>query len=591
MSYQVLARKWRPKRFEEVIGQEHITRSLQNALSRDQIGHAYILTGTRGIGKTTIARMFAKSLRCENRQDDGNPCGHCNSCEDFDSQSSMNVIEIDGASNNSVDDVRDLISNVQYLPTVGKYKVYIIDEVHMLSTNAFNALLKTLEEPPAHAVFILATTEPEKLLGTVLSRCQRFDFRNAALPDLVKHVKHIANVEGISFQNDELIEIICKQGNGSFRDTLSLFDQVLSFCEDNNVTEDRVSLALGIAKISAVKDLVQGILVGDERTVSLKVREIIAENISVKNLLTSVLDYIFELIDSGKMPADVSPAESMWIYETISKDANWVMDSLLPVKSLEIILKKLALRRSFFDGATSSAVIPSIQTEKKTEKIEPIESIKTEVEVLKETTEVQAEVQKEEAPEPIQEERKEIKFDKILEEIEEEKSMSQAEEGPQMDEEAVARFQLSVSAPVLTSDGEKTWEGFLGALGGISPAAASNLEQGNLVSPLHYDGRRVMVELGFSKSGKVFFDYINESESRAKLVDNLKKYFNCEDVSLNIMMVESEEENFISRADIKEMDEEKKLNEKREKILNDPLIVSAQDIFNSKVDKVVIDKK
>lgn len=585
MSYQVLARKWRPKRFEEVIGQEHITRSLQNALSRDQIGHAYILTGTRGIGKTTIARMFAKSLRCENRQENGNPCGHCNSCEDFDSQSSMNVIEIDGASNNSVDDVRDLISNVQYLPTVGKYKVYIIDEVHMLSTNAFNALLKTLEEPPAHAVFILATTEPEKLLGTVLSRCQRFDFRNAALPDLVKHVKHIANVEGISFQNDGLVEIICKQGNGSFRDTLSLFDQVLSFCEDKFVTEDRVSLALGIAKISAVKDLVQGILAGDERTVSLKVREIIAENISVKNLLTSVLDYIFELIDSGKMPKDVSPAESMWIYETISKDANWVMDSLLPVKSLEIILKKLALRRSFFDGATSSMSAPASQSEKKTEKIEPIETIQTEV--LKEVTETP----KQEALESVQEDRKEIKFDKILEEIEGEKSEIVGEDGPQMDEEALARFQQSVSAPVLTSDGEKTWEGFLGALGNISPAAASNLEQGNLVSPLHFDGRRVMVELGFSKSGKVFFDYINESESRAKLVDNLKKYFNCEEVSLNIMMVESEEENFISRADIKEMDEEKKLNEKREKILNDPLIVSAQDIFNSKVDKVVIDKK
>jgi DNA polymerase-3 subunit gamma/tau len=175
--YQVLARKWRPKKFNDVIGQEHITKTLVNSIEKNKVAHAYLFTGTRGVGKTTIARIFAKSLRCENRLEDFNPCGECNSCKSIDSSNSLDYVEIDGASNNSVDNIRELIENVNYLPSSGKYKVYVIDEVHMLSNSAFNALLKTLEEPPAHVVFIFATTDPHKLLGTVLSRCQRFDFK------------------------------------------------------------------------------------------------------------------------------------------------------------------------------------------------------------------------------------------------------------------------------------------------------------------------------------------------------------------------------------------------------------------------------
>jgi len=180
MAYQVLARKWRPQKFSEVAGQAHIVRALQNAVSSKKIAHAYLLTGTRGIGKTTIARLFAKAINCTDFDKTKEPCEVCESCRGMQEDSSIDYLEIDGASNNSVDDIRSLVENVQYLPTSGQYKIYVIDEVHMLSNAAFNALLKTLEEPPKHVVFIFATTDPDKLLKTVLSRCQRLDFKDAS---------------------------------------------------------------------------------------------------------------------------------------------------------------------------------------------------------------------------------------------------------------------------------------------------------------------------------------------------------------------------------------------------------------------------
>ncbi|MEI8345982.1 MAG: DNA polymerase III subunit gamma/tau, partial [Pseudomonadota bacterium] len=341
MTYQVLARKWRPQKFQDVVGQDHITRSLENAITSGKVGHAYIFSGTRGVGKTSLARIFAKSLRCEKRDKSANPCGQCPPCQDFNTNSSLNVIEIDGASNNSVENVRDLIANAQYLPTSGAYKIYIIDEVHMLSTSAFNALLKTLEEPPAHVVFILATTAPEKLLETVLSRCQRFDFRHVSLQVLENLIKKIALVEKITFADEKYIHLLCLQGKGSVRDTLSLLDQVLVFTQDknNHVTEETLSFALGLAKISAIKDLCHAIFKGETAEVSSHYRQLISENVPVRNILIAILDYLFELIEikvirntpiSSSTPVGDLPAfiknlgadELIWVYETLVKDTN-----------------------------------------------------------------------------------------------------------------------------------------------------------------------------------------------------------------------------------------------------------------------------
>jgi len=227
MTYQVLSRKLRPKAFQEVIGQEHVIRSLSNAVKVKKIGHAYLFSGTRGVGKTTVARIFAKAIRCDSPLSDGNPCNTCKPCLDFNVDNSMDIIEIDGASNNSVENIRDLIANVQYLPTTGRFRIYIIDEVHMLSNSAFNALLKTLEEPPEHVIFIFATTEPQKIPATIVSRSQRFDFKSVSINDLVKFIKDVAVREKIHFGDENIYNEIATLGYGSVRDALSVIDQIL----------------------------------------------------------------------------------------------------------------------------------------------------------------------------------------------------------------------------------------------------------------------------------------------------------------------------------------------------------------------------
>lgn len=579
MAYQVLARKWRPKKFQEVIGQAHVTRALQSAIQSHKIGHAYMMVGTRGVGKTSIARIFAKAIRCENLTADANACGECRACLDFDTETSMNVIEIDGASNNSVDNIRELIGNVHYLPTSGKYKVYIIDEVHMLSTNAFNALLKTLEEPPAHVVFIFATTEAQKLLGTVLSRCQRFDLRHVSVPDLMAHVKEIATAEGIKFENDELIEQLAVLGRGSVRDVLSLLDQVLTTALNTNlVTEENLTSCLGVAGPSSLHTILNSLYAGNTEALSKIYNKLLEENVPVKNIASGLLEELFKDLKTKK---DLSEAELIWVYETIARETSWIFNSIAPEKAFEVLLYKVALRRSFFSmkmpvaekvemavGAAPILAVPAV-SEKKTEEIKVIEAEVEKADGLINVAGIFAETFAQLA--------KEEEIQKL--EVKEETVLS-------------APLQMESIVKVEAAHREISWEGFLNYLNSKSPATASNLEQGNITSPLRLENGELHIELGFGFSGLVFMDYLSEPEVLQKIVNHLSEYFEIDKtkVHLDLQSVQSTE-NFISTAAIKEQLAEISMQEKVENFKNNPLLKEAEKMFNAKVDKVIIDNK
>jgi DNA polymerase-3 subunit gamma/tau len=274
MSYQVLARKWRPRNFKELVGQEHVQRALINALDNDRLHHAFLFTGTRGVGKTTIARILAKSLNCETGVT-STPCGECSACTEINDGRFVDLIEVDAASRTKVEDTRELLENVQYAPTRGRYKVYLIDEVHMLSTHSFNALLKTLEEPPLHVKFLLATTDPQKLPVTILSRCLQFNLKRLPMEQIQAHLQHILSAENISSDAEGLTQI-AKAADGSMRDALSLLDQAIAY-GGGSVRSEEVRAMLGTIDQHQVLDILQYLASGDARAVMQKT-QVLAEH-------------------------------------------------------------------------------------------------------------------------------------------------------------------------------------------------------------------------------------------------------------------------------------------------------------------------
>ena len=290
MSYMALYRKFRPDNFKDVKGQDHIVTTLKNQIKSSRIGHAYLFTGTRGTGKTSVAKLLAKTVNCENPQE-GNPCNECSMCKGIMSGTSMNVIEIDAASNNGVDNVREIVEEVRYSPTEGKYKVYIIDEVHMLSAGAFNALLKTIEEPPSYVIFILATTEVHKIPVTILSRCQRYDFKRISIDIIADRLHELMEEEKLEVE-DKALRYIARMADGSLRDALSLLDQCISFYLGETVTYDNVLDVLGTVDTKVFSELLQAV---NNQEVSKCIRILDDVESNGRELSQFVIDFIWYL--------------------------------------------------------------------------------------------------------------------------------------------------------------------------------------------------------------------------------------------------------------------------------------------------------
>ncbi len=314
MNYQVLARKWRPHNFTEVVGQEHVVKSLTNALQHNRLHHAYLFTGTRGVGKTTIARILAKAINCENLQE-FNPCGVCRVCRDLDEGRFLDLIEVDAASRTKVEDTRDLLDNAQYAPNQGRYKVYLIDEVHMLSGHSFNALLKTLEEPPPHVVFIFATTEIHKIPATILSRCQHYNFRRIARTEIVERLRHVVNQDQIVIEERSLMAL-ARASEGSMRDGLSLLDQAVAFGGKTIVHTDLEAL-LGAVPQELVRAMIQAITTQKSAEALRVLAQLLDQGHDLRAYCAEVVEYLRNMLVVSVVP---SPQEQQGLIEAAAED-------------------------------------------------------------------------------------------------------------------------------------------------------------------------------------------------------------------------------------------------------------------------------
>lgn len=365
MSYTALYRKFRPAKFDDVKGQDHIVTTLKNQIKNQRTSHAYLFCGTRGTGKTSIAKIFAKAVNCENPVD-GSPCGECAMCRSISDGTSMNVIEIDAASNNGVDSIRQIVEEVSYSPTMGRYKVYIIDEVHMLSIGAFNALLKTLEEPPSYVIFILATTEVHKIPITILSRCQRYDFRRISIENISERLNELIKIENVSVE-EKAVRYIAKSADGAMRDALSLLDQCLAFYFDQELTYDRVLDVLGAVDTEVFSRLFRTIIASDVSGVMKLVEEIVIQGRELGQFVTDMTWYLRNLLllkssDANEDVIDISSENMVRLKEEATMaDSEVIMRYIRIMSELSNQLRYATQKRILLEVTVIKLCIPEME--------------------------------------------------------------------------------------------------------------------------------------------------------------------------------------------------------------------------------------
>lgn len=549
MSYQVLARRWRSQNFKDLIGQEHISQTLINALKANRFPHALLFCGTRGVGKTSSARILAKTLICPNSQD-FSPCNECTTCLDITNGSHMDVIEIDGASNNGVDAIRELRETVGYIPSNGKYKVYIIDEVHMLSTSAFNALLKTLEEPPAHVIFIMATTEPQKIPVTILSRCQRFDFRRISTKLIQEHILNICTSENVPFEK-EALWTIARLADGSMRDGLSLLDQAINFT-NSNLSQQNVAQVLGATDRSLLNQTLTALMNRDVSLIMAVLEGIFqkgvdptvfAENLleEIRNLSIvkasqnpqAILDFSETEIENLKNLSHQVGAEDLHLlFDMCLKGTQDILRSQTPQIVLEMLLLRMAQAPriqdidQFIQGTGSTIKTqqqPVLQNKPKpqatTQTLAPTPTIQTTSETL-------------------------------ASQFDQKKSLGE------------------------------NWIGFVRQSKVMGPILSAQLEHCALIELAD-----AKATLSVAEKDKFFFEQLKEAKQVAKIKDAFKKIWNMELVQIDVKL--HKEEVIFSPKDIEKKEIQKKEDALKTQIEGHPLIKNIKSTFEGTIVDII----
>jgi DNA polymerase-3 subunit gamma/tau len=573
-SYLVLARKWRPQVFEEVMGQKHITQTLQNAISQKRVAHAFLFTGARGVGKTSTARILAKALNCETGPKI-NPCNQCANCQEITNGSSMDVIEIDGASNRGIDEIRELRENVRYTPAKSHYKIYIIDEVHMLTKEAFNALLKTLEEPPPHIVFIFATTEPHKIPATILSRCQRYDFKRIPLREIRESLQRIVGEEQIQISQRGLISI-SQESEGSLRDSQSLLDQVIAYA-GKNILDDDIAEVLGLIDRKILNDTIEAIADKDAERCMEIIEYVYHFGHDLQHFCRELLQYLRNLIlikvsqhpeglielpeeelESYKKQAEKFQFDQLnHLFSLLLKGEQEIAQSTFPRTMLELTLIRMATLR------------PMLPVDEMMRKLEALEN--------------------RELPKGVKEKNPSAALGKVARPEAQEGDRRREQTPP---EDGVARRERKISEKtevlgdfskeesldeVPPKDWEEKWKGLVDFTRARNPILGSFLVLGSLV---HLSDEKI--EIGFDKDS-FHYERMLEKENRAQLESICHEYLQKKTrviVSPLSLGVESRGRVVLNKRETI-LNESEKRSEKREE--ENPIIQEALRLFNGKI--------